>query len=78
MVLATAACGGRAGSEPPSQSPLAAATPDLSDSTVVELGTMRAKTADYAWFQFKPGIKKLILSGTPDSRHVSVLWYGYE
>jgi anti-sigma factor ChrR (cupin superfamily) len=52
--------------------------PDLSQATVIKLADMRAKPADYAWFQFKPGVKKLILSGTPDSRHVSVLWYGYE
>jgi hypothetical protein len=83
--LAVGGCGARTGSEPPAHAalpsaPLAgsAATSDLSDSTVVELATLRAKTAEFAWFQFKPGVKKLILSGTPDSRHVSVLWYGYE
>jgi ChrR Cupin-like domain len=50
----------------------------LTDATVIELAALRADTARYEWFQFKPGVKKLILSGTPDSRHVSVLWYGYE
>lgn len=83
--LAAGGCGAQAGSEPPARSALASAplvgpvpTSDLSDSTVVELATMRTNTADYEWFQFKPGVKKLILSGKPDSRHVSVLWYGYE
>jgi hypothetical protein len=39
---------------------------------------MRDRPGDYAWFEFKPGVKKLILSGKPDARHVSVLWYGYQ
>lgn len=56
-----------------------AAGPSLSErATVIKLADMREKPADYEWFQFKPGVKKLILSGTPDARHVSVLWYGYE
>jgi hypothetical protein len=47
----------------------------LSEATVIELAKLRADPASFAWFQFKPGVKKLILSGTPESRHVSVLWY---
>lgn len=50
----------------------------LAEATVIELSTLRSDTAKYEWFQFKPGVKKLILSGTPESRHVAVLWYGYE
>lgn len=50
----------------------------LADATVIELSSLRKDPAHYDWFQFKPGVKKLILSGTPDARHVSVLWYGYE
>lgn len=45
------------------------------EATVIELAKLRAEPASFEWFQFKPGVKKLILSGTPDSRHVSVLWY---
>jgi hypothetical protein len=45
------------------------------DANVIELAKLRTDTANHDWFDFKPGVKKLILSGTPDSRHVSVLWY---
>ncbi|MEY4510276.1 MAG: hypothetical protein RLZZ450_2398 [Pseudomonadota bacterium] len=82
LVMACSSCGSHA---PPPAPVRVEATqgaepsgPDLSQATVIKLADMRAKPADYAWFQFKPGVKKLILSGTPDSRHVSVLWYGYE
>jgi hypothetical protein len=47
----------------------------MPDATVIELAKLRAEPASFEWFQFKPGVKKLILSGTPESRHVSVLWY---
>ncbi|MDF1691268.1 MAG: cupin domain-containing protein [Zhongshania sp.] len=62
---------------------LAIAPPALSQSaitqsTVIDLSDLRANTASYEWFDFKHGLKKLILSGTPDSQHVSILWYWYE
>lgn len=47
----------------------------LSEATLIELPKLRSEPGSFEWFQFKPGVKKLILSGTPDSRHVSVLWY---
>lgn len=47
----------------------------LTEATVIELAKLRSDPASFAWFQFKPGVKKLILSGTPESRHISVLWY---
>jgi hypothetical protein len=47
----------------------------LAEATVIELAKLRSDPASFEWFQFKPGVKKLILSGTPESRHVSVLWY---
>lgn len=50
-------------------------TASLTEATVIALADLRRNTAGYDWFQFKPGVKKLLLSGTPDSRHVSVLWY---
>lgn len=59
--------------------PTAAPAPSvLNDTTIIPLASMRKDAASFAWFQFKPGVRKLILSGAPDSRHVSVLWYGYE
>ncbi|HEY6882214.1 MAG TPA: cupin domain-containing protein [Polyangiales bacterium] len=59
---------------------LSPATPDLAlaNSTVIPLAALREDPARFSWFQFKPGVKKLILSGAPDQRHISVLWYGYE
>ncbi len=59
-------------------------TKDLPDSAslaqteILDLEDLRTNTASYEWFEFKPGVKKLILSGTPDTKHVSILWYWYE
>jgi len=50
----------------------------LNEATIIELANMREQSSSYAWFQFKPNVKKLLLSGSPDSRHISVLWYGHE
>ncbi|HEY6880692.1 MAG TPA: cupin domain-containing protein [Polyangiales bacterium] len=50
----------------------------LANSTVIELATLRSDPARCAWQPFKPGVKKLILSGTPDAKHVSLLWYGFD
>lgn len=47
----------------------------LEEATVIELASLRTDPARFSWFDFKPGVKKLILSGAPDSRHVAVLWY---
>jgi hypothetical protein len=57
---------------------VASAGSEALNATIIPLAQLRSDPAHFAWFQFKPGVKKLILSGTPDSRHVSVLWYGYE
>ncbi|MET0285846.1 MAG: cupin domain-containing protein [Polyangiales bacterium] len=70
-MLAMSGCGA---ARPPSVTePVQGAA--MPDATVIELAKLRADPASFAWFQFKPGVKKLILSGTPESRHVSVLWY---
>lgn len=50
----------------------------LEKTQVLDLEQMRTDTEGYDWFDFKPGVKKLILSGTPATRHVSVLWYWYD
>lgn len=88
--LASSGCSGarhgaRAAKAPTSTPPEApepvAALPagaSLTEATVIELAALRADTARYEWFDFKPGVRKLILSGAPDSRHVSILWYGFE
>jgi hypothetical protein len=63
---------------PPEPEPPAVPTTSLADAVVIELAALRSDTARFQWFDFKPGVRKLILSGTPTTRHVSVLWYGYE
>ncbi|MFT3924222.1 MAG: cupin domain-containing protein [Myxococcales bacterium] len=60
------------------EEPAVVAPSALAEATVIALSSLRSDTANYDWFDFRPGVKKLILSGTPESRHVSVLWYGAE
>src|SRR4051812_39273003 len=61
--------------EPSQEVPIEQPKAGLTDATVIELAALRKDTAGYEWFEFKPGVRKLILSGAPDSRHVSMLWY---
>jgi hypothetical protein len=43
--------------------------------TVLDLADLKAKPASYDFFDFKPNVKKLILSGAPETQHVAILWY---
>ncbi len=49
--------------------------PASSSSTVLSLDDVTTNTAAYAYGDFKPGIQKLILAGTADSKHIAILWY---
>ncbi|MET0790673.1 MAG: cupin domain-containing protein [Polyangiaceae bacterium] len=49
-------------------------TPVVS-STVLDLDDVTSNTGAYDWFDFKPGIQKLILAGTADAKHIAILWY---
>lgn len=50
-------------------------TIDLSSSTIVDLNELITNPSSYDFFAFRPNLKKLILSGTADTRHISILWY---
>ena len=51
--------------------------PDLSalDLTVVDLKDVTTSPSGHPWFDFRPNLKKLILSGAPETQHVALLWY---
>jgi hypothetical protein len=51
------------------------ATDPLSTSTVLSLDDVAATPAPYAWFDFKPNVKKLILAGAAETQHIAILWY---
>jgi hypothetical protein len=53
----------------------AAGSPVLRTSTVLDLNDLKKNPANYAWFDFRPNVKKLILAGDANSEHVSILWY---
>ncbi len=48
---------------------------DLSSKTVLDLNDVRASPAEYEWFDFRPNVQKLILSGAAETEHVAILWY---
>lgn len=47
----------------------------LSNSTIVDLNDVTANPSNYDFFNFRPNLEKLILSGAPDTQHISILWY---
>jgi len=47
----------------------------LSTSTILDLNDLKTNPNNYDWFDFRPNLKKLILSGAADTEHVSILWY---
>jgi hypothetical protein len=49
--------------------------PVLSSATVLDLTDLKTDPTAYEWFDFKPNVKKLILSGEPETEHVAILWY---
>jgi len=49
--------------------------PAPSSKTVLDLADVTANPTHYEWFDFRPGVKKLILAGTPETEHVAILWY---
>lgn len=48
---------------------------DLSTFTIVDLNTLTAHPENYDFFTFRPNLAKLILAGTADTQHISILWY---
>jgi hypothetical protein len=49
-----------------------------SETTVLDLDDVKTNPTDYDWFDFKPNVKKLILSGAAETEHVAILWYTTE
>ncbi|MDX2216326.1 MAG: cupin domain-containing protein [Oculatellaceae cyanobacterium bins.114] len=47
----------------------------LSNSTIVDLNDLTANPENYDFFNFRPNLEKLILSGAADTQHISILWY---
>jgi hypothetical protein len=47
----------------------------LTKSTIVDLKELTADPKKYDFFTFRPNLEKLILSGEPDTQHISILWY---
>jgi hypothetical protein len=46
-----------------------------SSKTVLDLVDVKTNPAGYEWFDFRPNVKKLILSGAAETEHVAILWY---
>jgi hypothetical protein len=53
-------------------------TVGLDTSTILDLNDLKTNPDDYEWFDFRPNLKKLILSGAADTEHISILWYTIE
>jgi hypothetical protein len=47
-------------------------------STVLALDDVTSKPDAFEWFDFRPNVKKLILSGAAETEHVAILWYTTE
>jgi hypothetical protein len=47
----------------------------LSQSTTIDLKDLTANASKYAFFTFRPNLEKLILAGTAETKHISILWY---
>jgi ChrR Cupin-like domain len=46
-----------------------------SDKAVLDLDDVKTSPSTYDWFDFRPNVKKLILSGAAETEHVAILWY---
>jgi len=66
LLVCTAACG----SEEDSTDVLG-----LSSKTVLDLDDLESNPTTYEWFDFRPNVQKLILSGAAETEHVAILWY---
>src|SRR5688572_19001577 len=46
-----------------------------STKTRLDLADLESNPDGYAWFDFRPNVMKLILSGAAETEHVAILWY---
>jgi hypothetical protein len=56
----------------------AAVSPIESDVTVLDLEEVKTSPDEFEWFEFRPNLMKLILSGAAETEHVAILWYTVE
>ncbi len=47
----------------------------LRAKTVLDLADLTEDPSGYGWFDFRPDVQKLILSGAAETEHVAILWY---
>jgi hypothetical protein len=47
----------------------------LSATTILNLEDVKTNPSSYDWFDFRPNVLKLILSGAAETEHVAILWY---
>lgn len=47
----------------------------LSSATVLDLEHLKSHPTAYAWVDFRPNVKKLVLAGSEQREHVAILWY---
>jgi hypothetical protein len=76
-VTAEAGAGGAAGTpgEAGTAGAAGASTDPLASSTVLDVNDVKTNPEPYAWFDFKPNVKKLILAGAAETEHIAILWY---
>lgn len=48
---------------------------NLPSSTILNLEDVKTNPSTYDWFDFRPNVLKLILSGAAETEHVAILWY---
>lgn len=46
--------------------------------TALSLDDVSLNPQNYEWFDFRPNVKKLILSGAVETEHIAILWYTVE
>lgn len=51
---------------------------DPSAKMMLDLADVAANPDEYAWFDFRPNLKKLILAGAAETEHIAILWYMVE
>jgi len=49
--------------------------PISTSSTLLDLTDVKTNPTGYEWFDFRPNVMKLILSGAAETEHVAILWY---
>jgi hypothetical protein len=75
LVLLGVSCLLGCSGDPEAASPAPVPKTEISAAKILDLKDVAAQPEPYAWFDFKPNIKKLILAGAAESQHIAILWY---